>query len=409
MRLMIARLRSLLFWVHLAIGVSASALILVMCVTGFLLGFERQSIAAIDGTVTVSRISGATRLPLDSLLARHALARDDVATVVLRREPERPVTIRFRDRDRAAMQFDPWSGASLPSPPAGKGQAFFSALRRWHRWVGATGERWRARFRAATGAANLAFLFLIVSGLFLWWPRRWTRARLAATALPQLSAKGKARDFNWHHSFGLLAALPLALVVGSGVFISYQWPGRLLDRWLGSAAEQVAARQPVAAPRGRDAAPAANAASPEARVRADAGRTDAGRADAGLAAAIADAERRHPDWTQLTVTLPAPRDSVLRIAVAAGNTYRPDLRHTLTFDRGSAAFLGSTGYAQLSVSRRIRAWVRFGHTGEVFGIGGQLIATLVTAIGAVLVWTGLALTWRRFRQWRSRTTALSSP
>ena len=46
--------------------------------------------------------------------------------------------------------------------------------------------------------------------------------------------------------------------------------------------------------------------------------------------------------------------------------------------------------------------MRFAHTGEVLGIPGQTIAGLVSAGGAVLVWTGMALAWRRLRSWRKR-------
>ena len=46
--------------------------------------------------------------------------------------------------------------------------------------------------------------------------------------------------------------------------------------------------------------------------------------------------------------------------------------------------------------------MRFGHTGEVFGVPGQILAGLASAGGCVLVWTGFALAWRRFTAWRAR-------
>jgi hypothetical protein len=46
--------------------------------------------------------------------------------------------------------------------------------------------------------------------------------------------------------------------------------------------------------------------------------------------------------------------------------------------------------------------LRFAHTGEVAGIVGQTVAGLASAGGALLVWTGLALAWRRFRSWSAR-------
>jgi uncharacterized iron-regulated membrane protein len=54
------------------------------------------------------------------------------------------------------------------------------------------------------------------------------------------------------------------------------------------------------------------------------------------------------------------------------------------------------------MGRRLRAWVRPLHTGEAGGLPGQTIALVASAGGGVLVWTGLALAWRRFRTWRRR-------
>ena len=47
---------------------------------------------------------------------------------------------------------------------------------------------------------------------------------------------------------------------------------------------------------------------------------------------------------------------------------------------------------------------RFVHTGEYYGLTGQTIAGLVSAGGAVLVYTGVALALRRFGAWRRRRT-----
>ncbi|MBP7778413.1 MAG: hypothetical protein KA371_14950 [Acidobacteria bacterium] len=46
--------------------------------------------------------------------------------------------------------------------------------------------------------------------------------------------------------------------------------------------------------------------------------------------------------------------------------------------------------------------MRFAHTGEYYGLTGQTIAGLVSAGGAVLVYTGLALAWRRRWAWLRR-------
>ena len=78
----------------------------------------------------------------------------------------------------------------------------------WHRWFGAEGEN-RAVARAVTGACNLAFCLLTITGLYIWWPRKWTLTAVKAIIIPNFKVKGKNRNFNWHNSFGIWC-LPLS-------------------------------------------------------------------------------------------------------------------------------------------------------------------------------------------------------
>ena len=59
-------------------------------------------------------------------------------------------------------------------------------------------------------------------------------------------------------------------------------------------------------------------------------------------------------------------------------------------------------FASLSAGRRLRSYLRFGHTGEVWGLAGQTIAGLASLGGAVLVYTGLSLAIRKLWAWRAR-------
>ena len=62
----------------------------------------------------------------------------------------------------------------------------------------------------------------------------------------------------------------------------------------------------------------------------------------------------------------------------------------------------------MTLGRRLRMVLRFAHTGEVVGIVGQTIAGVVSAGASVLVYTGLALSWRRFRSWQVRRRSQES-
>lgn len=420
MRAFLAFLRRVLFWSHLSLGVVAGLVILLMSITGVLLGFERQTIALIDGAPAVEVPTGVARQSIDAVLASAGVAPADVASIALRADPTQPVTVRFRERERGTLLLDPYRGGVVAPPADSTGRKAMAALRRWHRWVGAEGGAWRERMKAVSGASNLAFLLIVLSGLWLWWPKRlaWTTVRNVVWFRRGLSPK--ARDFNWHNTIGFWSAIPLALVVASGVFISYRWPGLWLDRVAGNAEERAAAVEALAAsgdasaPAGRGGEGRGGEARSGERPR-DGG--DVASAEvpadaavrASLQALLDAAATAEPAWQSLTLTLPAPDDSIVSVAAAAGNTYRPDLRTTVRLDARTAAVVDARGYDDLSLSRQIRAWVRFGHTGEVFGLWGQLIATLASLGGVFLVWTGLALSWRRLLAWWRRRRAPLPP
>jgi uncharacterized iron-regulated membrane protein len=113
-------------------------------------------------------------------------------------------------------------------------------------------------------------------------------------------------------------------------------------------------------------------------------------AGASLEAWIHDAV---PGWQQLTVTLGASPEGTLRFSVDESGGGRPQAVSTLTLTAAGASELAP--FESLSPGQRARRWVRFLHTGEALGLGGQFVATLASLAAAVLAYSGLALSYRR--------------
>lgn len=397
-----AILRSVLFWSHLIMGTIGGVIIFIMSITGAILGFERQLIAKFDGVAkAVPPSATAERLPLDSMFARSSVDITGVASVVLKADRTEPVSVRFRERDKAAQLLDPYAGTVIPAVPRGKMAEFMSWLRGWHRWLGVTGEG-RTLARKFTGACNIAFLLLVFSGLYIWWPKKLTPAGFKAALIFKPKLRGKPRDFNWHNTMGFWMAIPLAFVIATGAFISYSWPGQWMDRLWGSEKEKAAAIKAMNAPPAsegsrdagqQNAAPArAEGGAPRGEGR---GEAPAPRTLAGLDGMLTQVVAAKPAWASITITTAGPKDSVVQLAVAEGNTYRPDLKTQYFFNAETGATVRTTNFDSLSTSRKLRGWTRFGHTGEVFGVTGQTIATIASFVGAILVYTGLALAFRR--------------
>ncbi|HEX2252530.1 MAG TPA: PepSY-associated TM helix domain-containing protein [Thermoanaerobaculia bacterium] len=389
-------LRQVVFWLHLTAGVVAGAVVLVMSVTGVLLAYEEQLVAwAERGAHAAAVPPGAERRTLATLVARAAATVPDAepSAVLVEAESAAPVRVAF-GRGRAVL-VEPFTGRVL-----GEGaQDLRAALRTvtaWHRWLGQTDEG-RDVGRAITGACNLAFLVLIVSGLYLWVPRRWNRRQVRNVAWFRGGLAAKARDFNWHNVLGLWSALPLLAVVASGVVISYPWAGDLVYRLVGEEPPAARGRGPErgrsgGGPPGGDAEAASD---PAVRLAA---------LDTAFAAAVGHAG----GWRTITVELPEGGAETVAVSVARGGRGRPDLRERLVVDPRTARVVDTETFADQSRGRRVRSWLRWIHTGEAGGVAGQTIAAVASAAAVVLVWTGIALAWRRLiPRRRIRTTAPS--
>ncbi len=387
-------LRSFLFWCHLVCGVCAGAIILVMSVTGVLLTYQRQMLAWADARgLDIVVPVGATPLPIEEVLARVRAERPGTSptAVTVSSDPHRPVVVSIGPR---TLQVHPYTGAVLSEGAVGM-RAFFRSVTDWHRWLAASGSS-RTTARAVTGAANLAFLFIVASGIILWLPKTLSWIHLRPVLLFRGGVRGKARDFNWHNVFGVWSSIPLFVVVLGGVVISYPWASDLVYRAFGDAPP------PRARPGGPDGPGGAGRAGGPGRA-AGAGRPTGGDVSFdGLSRSLAVATTRVAGWRTASVRIPDAPGRPLAVTVDSGTGGQPQLRQTMEVDRQSQTIARVDAYADQTAGRRARTWLRFAHTGEVYGLFGQTIAGLVSLGGVVLVWTGVSLSLRRFFAWRAR-------
>jgi len=321
---------------------------------------------------------------VQAILAAAQTSRPDArpATIALQADPAASAAVSFGRDDTTYV--DPYSGRVLGSGSAGA-QRFFRTLEDWHRWLGASAES-RAGARAVTGASNLAFLLLALTGPYLWWPRSWSWTSVRNVIWFRTGRSGRARDFNWHNVIGLWCAPILVVLTATGAVMSYPWANALLFQLAGSPA-------PVA---GGAPPPAGGVAGRPAPLPEN------------LDAIWARATEQVPTWRSIAARLPARAGAPVTLTIVDAQSWNAFARSQLTVNATSATTMKWEPYETTSRGQKWRGWVRFGHTGELAGLPGQIVAGLACVGGAVLVWTGLALAFRRLMAWRggaARSTA----
>lgn len=373
--------RKILFWCHLVCGVVAGIIILIMSVTGVLLTYEKQMIAWADTrNYQLTPPAGATRLPMETLLAKVRETQNAApVSVTMRAGATEPIAFAFNGG--RTVFANPYTGEVLGEGATGL-RGFFRVVTDWHRWLSLEGAG-RTTGRLITGVCNFAFLFIVASGLYLWFPRTWTWPQFKNILWFRRGLPGKARDFNWHNVIGFWSFVPLFLIVLSATVISFPWMSNLVYRVVGETPPAPARPAPPSAPQAANPAPPANPFD-------------------GLNPLWARAEQYTSGWKTLSLRLPTNAEAPLVFTIDHGMGGEPQKRATLMLDRKTGDVAKWEPFSSFSAGRQLRSFLRFAHTGEVAGVVGQTIAGIVSLGGAVLVWTGLALAWRRFRAWKAR-------
>lgn len=371
--------RRLLFWLHLATGLTVGLVVAFLSITGAIMTFQPQ---IIDWAERGSRITSPSeqRCVAPSTLLKNAA--DSVQTaptgLALYSDPHEPAEVSFGAT--AVVLLDSCSG-NVIGPGANGLRSFFQATRDLHRWVALNGVR-HETLRAIKNVAVCGFLFLILSGLVIWFPRKLTWKHLRPTVLFKSSLQGRAREWNWHNVFGFWMSLPLAAITLSGIIMAYPWANALLYRTAGNPPPPERAELEPKRPK-----PLAVDKTPS------------------LDLAIQKAVLQDNKWKSLSMRLPAAKDPNVTFTLDEGDGGRPQERAQLVIARKNGQIVRWEPFSASLRGRQWRLYARFLHTGEMFGIVGRLVALAAMVSALMLVWTGFTLSLRRLFSWRKRRAA----
>ncbi|MDE2876814.1 MAG: PepSY-associated TM helix domain-containing protein [Gemmatimonadota bacterium] len=366
-------IRGVLFRLHLSVALAAGLLIVTMAATGVVLACEDVVMSVAERRLSVAVREDTPRLSPDEIVGAAAVwgERSGVAVTA--------TSIEYRNRPGAAVQVhagrdrrvfvDPYTGEVV-----GGGfpllEGFFEGVRGVHRWLGVSGGAMR-KGRAVTGAANVAFLFLLLTGPLLWLPRRITRRNLTENLVFRRGVRGPARKLNWHYVVGIWSFVPLAVISVTGVVMSYPGVGDrvypVVGTVMGGGGDETAGE----------------------------GRGVGG--GQGLAGALAAARAQVPGWRTIVLTLPRPDHAEVRVEVRTGRSGQPQKAAVLAVDRETGAVVSAESFRDESPNHRAQELLRYAHTGEYWGLAGQALAGLSALAVVVLAWTGFTVAlvmWR---------------
>lgn len=207
---------------HFYAGVITSPILIVVTLTGLLFIFSPE----IERYWHRDRLfvtPGSSRMAASALVETAARSHPGWTVSRLAIEPaeDRSVVVSLADAEATRTRdiyIDPYRGEILADvdPANDRVRNFFQLVLEIHRtlFIGATG-------RVLVELATCWSILLMLTGIYLWWPRRWNVPR--GVWLPRLRAKPYTVQRDLHTVVGIYA-LPLLLLISlTGMFYTIVW------------------------------------------------------------------------------------------------------------------------------------------------------------------------------------------
>lgn len=238
--------------------------------------------------------------------------------------------------------------------------------------------------KLVVGVSTVMFLFIIGTGIVLWWPatRKAVRQRLQV----KWSGGWKRLNHDLHIVLGFYSALFLFVFAFTGLAWSFEWFNKGIFTLTNSPMERP--EPPVSA------APVAVAPEIAAAPAAPQSLT----ADAALARA------RQLAPTAVYYALQLPKESTASIKVA---TLRPAATYEnatdeVYLDQYSGQVLRTQTYEQRNLGQRVRGLFKPVHTGAIFGWPSKIISLVVCLLGFTFPITGVIMWLNRLKKGRKK-------
>ena len=367
--------------IHLWLSVPFGILITLICFSGAMLVFEKELTQCVRPEVFHVDPQGRQPLPMDEVVSRVSAtlpAGVHVTGVTVFADPQQAWQMPLSKPSRASVYVNPYTGEVT-------GQSerlpFFNTMFRLHRWLldsrpSGDGVFWG---KVVVGVSTLMFVFVLLSGIVIWWPR--TR-RALKNRLTVAIRKGWRRFwYDLHVAGGMYVLLLLLIMALTGLTWSFDWYRTGFYHLFGV-----------------EVKPSMGHGNAALNAR----QHDGGQQRGGRKSEDGNGGDRTTHWQTVYDRLRQDNPDASQISIADGSAsvtanHFGNVRGVdrYQFDPRTGQLTGSTLYKDLDNSAVIRGWIYSVHTGSFGGWLTRILWFLAALLGASLPLTGYYLWLKR--------------
>lgn len=355
-------------WLHLWVGLTVGLIFSIAAATGAILVFEDELDPLLYPSLYYAQSNNdAYQLPLsiDSLynLALQYAKGAAINSLVIREKTNHQEAVFFQTRGdrltRHLFSINPYTG-KLQQDIKGK-QHLFTFSEELHRQLlmGKTGK-------VITGICCLSYLVILITGLFLWWPKnsKILRQRLKI----KWDAKFKRVNWDLHAVAGFYSLPILFLIAFTGLTWSYKWFNNgifFIFDGKGPQKELIHSGENKSQQKG------------------------------SLEQMYSQTQRLLPYSSDVTLYFPEDAINLVRVSKEQHHASTANVVDQLFFDRNTGELVKKELYATRSKGMKVRRLIFPIHTGSLYGLPTKLLAFLSCLIGSSLPITGFIIWLKR--------------
>lgn len=381
--------------IHLWLTLAAGIVILICCLTGAILVFQKELEQAFHGNRYFVEKSN-NRLAVTELIdaVKKAQPKAKINGVKVYTDELRSVEINIsvpedkKATDHKQPQANTQTAAATKeTKPAGRPpsltafvnpytaevleifnprEGFFFQVMSLHRWLLGDSE---SIGKTITGVSTLIFLFILITGIILWWPK--TKNILIQRLKIKRNAGWKRLNHDLHIVLGFYSAILLFIFAFTALAWSFEWFNNGI---------YTVTNSPLQPP----APPKSTYVADKKSINFD---------DAITAATTVVANAQYYNVSK-------PKDSTAAITVTALSNKAPheSAADAVYIDQYSGKPLGTLLFSEKSLGSQVRSTFRPVHVGSIYGTPSKIVAFIVCLLGVSFPVTGIIMWLNRLKK-----------
>ncbi|MEI3797287.1 MULTISPECIES: PepSY-associated TM helix domain-containing protein [unclassified Chitinophaga] len=369
-------------WLHLWLGIASGIIVVIVCITGCIYVFNEEITGWMEPEANVPVQSQPLIAPSKILeVAAKEYPGKSVGYVLYKEGKAVEANIGAR-RGGSTLKLNPYTGAVINKVNRKEGELnFFRWVLNGHRFL------WLP-FKIGRPIVNYSTLICVItliSGLVLWWPKRWNKSTRNQSFKIKWGASFKRVNYDLHNVLGFYALLVLFAIGVTGMVYGLEWWSKSLY-WATSGGKTL----------------------PEFReLKSDslqAGKKHYDNLGQKMDIAWKTAVDKHPEASGFYMAFPDTSKATASITVIVypekGQYYNNQRyvfdQHTLEPLTGNKLY--EQRFEEAEFGAKLRRMNYDIHVGSILGLPGKFMAFFASLIGATLPITGFIIWWGKGRK-----------